>query len=78
PLYLAYRDVQRSVRLGSQKMSWARPRAGLSVERYDIAQDPFEENNLSEKSHPSLEAEFRRAYAAAHTHYADPHPSLLP
>lgn len=78
PLYFAYRDFQRSVRLGSQKMSWARHRAGLSVERYDIATDPFEENNLSEKSNPSLEAEFRRAYAAAHTHYADPHPSLLP
>jgi arylsulfatase A-like enzyme len=77
PLYFAYRDFQRSLRLGDRKMSWAKHPKGLTIEQYNIAIDPFEENNLHGTSQAFPQADFQRALTNARTHYADPHPDFL-
>lgn len=76
PLYFAYRDFQRAIRLGSRKISWARHKTGTTIEEYDLAKDPFEENNLHGTSQASPQAKIQTTLATVRAHYADPHPSL--
>ncbi len=76
PLYFAYRDFQRALRIGDQKIAWAKHKTGLTIEQYDLSKDPYEENNLQGTSQAIPEGKIEAALAKARTHYNDPHPTL--
>ena len=67
PLYFAYRDFQRAIRIGSRKMSWS----GNSIEQYDLAKDPHEEHNLFGTPSAWPEAQFRSAQDHAKIYFGD-------
>lgn len=74
PQYFGYRHFQRAIRLGHQKMMWAKHDNGITKEQYDLAEDPHEEKNLYGTSQQLPEAMLQGAALSAAKHYADPHP----
>lgn len=77
PLYFAYRDFQRSLRLGDRKISWAKHKSGTTIEEYDLAKDAFEENNLHGTPQASPQETIKATLTTVRALYADPHPDFL-
>jgi arylsulfatase A-like enzyme len=68
PMYFAYRDFQRAVRMGSRKMAWS----AKTIEQFDLAKDPHEEHNLWGTPKAWPDAPFLAARAQAAKHFGDP------
>lgn len=68
PMYFAYRDFQRAIRIGSRKMTWS----AKAIEQYDLELDPHEEHNLSGTSEAWPDAPFLTRRAQAAKHFGDP------
>ena len=67
-MYYGYRDIQRAVRIGNQKMAWS----GKSIEQFNLSADPYEEHNLWGTARAWPEAQFLSAKAQAKIHFGDP------
>ncbi len=72
PLYFGYRDFQRAVRVGRYKMIWSRNAKGVVKEQYDLAKDPWEENNLAGKATALAEDRFVAAAERGRAFFGDP------
>jgi arylsulfatase A-like enzyme len=72
-IFLAYKNVQRSIRNDRYKLILY-PRVGRK-QLFDLQEDPFETRDLStDERFAAIEALLREKMAAARAEFSDPHP----